>query len=153
MIFFDFSKRTHNTRNSDICYWNKMKNKKYHTLGTVSLSNRQIVEWDRIDIPNTHILDSPLSCLDTGSEVFSLTFLITAVKNTDDHIYSMTPYVFFRFLSCYYSAVDHTIFLSLTKKLYVHWLHDLISSHSSASTVSLNVGYSKLISGSLRIGR
>ena len=32
----------------------KMTNKKYHTVGSVPKSNREMTEDDNIDIPNTH---------------------------------------------------------------------------------------------------
>ena len=38
-------------------YRSKMKNKKYHTVGTVPKSNRKIVERGNIDIHNTEIHD------------------------------------------------------------------------------------------------
>ena len=31
-----------------------MENKKYHTVGTVSKTNRKIIERDKCDIPNTN---------------------------------------------------------------------------------------------------
>jgi len=40
-----------------------MKAKKFHTVGTVSNSNRKIVERGKIDI---QIYDRSLSCLGTG---------------------------------------------------------------------------------------
>jgi len=33
--------------------WNKMKNEKYHTVGTVSKSYKKTVERGKIDTPNT----------------------------------------------------------------------------------------------------
>jgi len=42
-----------------------MKNKKYHTVGTVPKSNRKIVERGKIDIPNTQIYDRSFSWLGT----------------------------------------------------------------------------------------
>ena len=36
-------------------YRSKMKNKKYHTVGTIPKSNRKIVERGKIDTPNIHI--------------------------------------------------------------------------------------------------
>jgi hypothetical protein len=40
-----------------------MKNKKYHTVGTVPKSNRKIVEKSEIDSPNIYIHDHSLSSL------------------------------------------------------------------------------------------
>jgi hypothetical protein len=40
-----------------------MRNKKYLTVGTVSISNWKIVENDKIDTPNTQIHDHSLSCI------------------------------------------------------------------------------------------
>jgi len=42
----------------------KMKNKKYHTVGTVPKSNRKIVERGKVYTPNTQIHDRSLSCED-----------------------------------------------------------------------------------------
>ena len=39
------------------CLPNKVKNKIYHTVGTVPKSNRKITERDTIDTPNTQIHD------------------------------------------------------------------------------------------------
>jgi len=36
---------------------NKMKNKKYHTVGTIPKSNIKFVERGKIDTPNTQIHD------------------------------------------------------------------------------------------------
>jgi hypothetical protein len=40
-----------------VCLPNKVKNKIYHTVGTVPKSNRKITEKDTIDNPNTQIHD------------------------------------------------------------------------------------------------
>jgi len=47
----------------------KMKNKKYHTFGTVPKSKRKITETGNIDIPSTQIHNDPLSWLDTGTSI------------------------------------------------------------------------------------
>ena len=41
---------------SSICH-SKIKNKKYHAVGTFPKSNRKTVERGKIDTPNTHIHD------------------------------------------------------------------------------------------------
>jgi len=41
-----------------------MENQKYHTVGTVPKSNKNIIERGEIDTPNTHIHDRPLSGLE-----------------------------------------------------------------------------------------
>jgi len=43
------------------------KPKKYYTVGTVPKSNRNVVEIDKIDIPNTHIHDCSITWLSTGT--------------------------------------------------------------------------------------
>jgi hypothetical protein len=48
---------------------NKMKNEKYHTVGTVPNSNSKFVERGKFDTSNTHIHDRTLSCLGTGTSV------------------------------------------------------------------------------------
>jgi len=47
----------------------KMKNKKYHTVGTVLKFRRKIVERGKIDIPDTQIYDRSLSWLGTGTSI------------------------------------------------------------------------------------
>jgi len=49
-----------------------MKNKEYHSVGTVPKSNRDIVERGKLDTTNTYIHDRSLSCLGTGG---------TSIKN------------------------------------------------------------------------
>jgi hypothetical protein len=49
----------------------KMKNNKYHTVGTVPKSNRKIVERDKIDTSNTQIHDLSLFWLATGTPMKS----------------------------------------------------------------------------------
>jgi hypothetical protein len=44
-----------------------MKNKKYHTVGTVLILRRQIVERGKIDIHDTQIYDRSISWLGTGT--------------------------------------------------------------------------------------
>ena len=44
---------------------------KYHTVGTVPKSNRQIVETGRIDTPNTQIHDCLLCWLGTDTSIKS----------------------------------------------------------------------------------
>jgi len=48
-----------------------MKNKKYHTVGTIPKSDIKIVERAKIDIPNTQMHDRLLSWLDTGTSIKS----------------------------------------------------------------------------------
>ena len=45
----------------------KMKNKKYHTVGTVQNSNREIVERDKIETRSTHIHNLSLPWFGTGT--------------------------------------------------------------------------------------
>ena len=45
-----------------------MKNKKYHTVGTVPKSNNKIVERCRLSNPNTQMYDFPLSWLGTDTQ-------------------------------------------------------------------------------------
>ena len=49
-------------------YIDKMKNKKYHTVGTVPKSNNKIVERCRLSNPNTQMYDFPLSWLGTDTQ-------------------------------------------------------------------------------------
>ena len=46
-----------------------MKNKKYHTVETVSKSKIKIVETDQIDTPYTQIHDHSLSWFGTGTSI------------------------------------------------------------------------------------
>ena len=46
-----------------------MINKKYHTVGTVSTSNRKIIEKETIDTLNTNIHDRSLPWLGTGTSI------------------------------------------------------------------------------------
>jgi hypothetical protein len=48
---------------------NKRKNKKCHTVETVSKSNQNFIETGKIYTPNTHIHDRSLSLLGTGTSV------------------------------------------------------------------------------------
>jgi hypothetical protein len=48
-----------------------MKNKKYHTVGTIPKSNIKIVERGIMYIPNTQMHDRLLSWLDTGTSIIS----------------------------------------------------------------------------------
>jgi len=43
---------------------NTMKNKRYHTVGTIPKSNIKIADRDKIDASNTQIHERPLSWLD-----------------------------------------------------------------------------------------
>ena len=47
----------------------KIKNKKYHTVGTIPKSNIKIVERGKMYTPNIKIHDRPLSCLGTGASI------------------------------------------------------------------------------------
>jgi len=49
----------------------EMKNKQYHTVGTVPNSNRKIVERVKSDTPNAHIHDCSLSRLGTDISIKS----------------------------------------------------------------------------------
>ena len=51
---------------------NKLKNKKYHTVGTIPKSNRNIAERGKNDSPNTQIHDRALSKLDTDTSIKSV---------------------------------------------------------------------------------
>jgi len=46
-----------------------LKNKKYHTVGTLSKSNRTIVERGKIDTLDIQIHDPSLSWLGTGTSI------------------------------------------------------------------------------------
>ena len=46
-----------------------MKNKKYHTVGTIPRSNIKIIESSKIDTSITLINDHPLSCLGTVTSI------------------------------------------------------------------------------------
>jgi hypothetical protein len=48
-----------------------MKNKKYHTVGTIPKSDIKIVERSKMDTPNTQMVDGLLSWLDTGTSMKS----------------------------------------------------------------------------------
>ena len=48
---------------------NKMKNEKYHTVGTIPKSNIKILERGKIDTPNTQIQDRSLSWFGTGTSI------------------------------------------------------------------------------------
>jgi len=48
-----------------------MKNKKYHTVGTIPKSNIKIVERGKIDTPNTQIQDRSISYHGTGTSIKS----------------------------------------------------------------------------------
>jgi len=48
---------------------NKMKNKIYHTVGTIPTSNIKIVERGTIDTPNTQIHDRPCYWIGTGTSI------------------------------------------------------------------------------------
>ena len=48
-----------------------MKNKKYHTDGTMAKSNIKIVERDQIDTSNRHVDDRSLPWLGTGTSMKS----------------------------------------------------------------------------------
>ena len=50
-------------------YWNKMKSKKYHTVGTIPKSNIKIVKRGKIDTPNTQIHDWSIFWLGTGTSI------------------------------------------------------------------------------------
>ena len=50
---------------------NQMKNKKYHTVGTIPQSNIKIVERAKIDTSNTQIHDSSFSWVGTGTSMES----------------------------------------------------------------------------------
>ena len=50
---------------------NKIINNKYHTVGTILISNRRIVDTDGINTLNTHIHDIPLSRPGTGISLIS----------------------------------------------------------------------------------
>lgn len=50
---------------------NKIINKKYHSVGTIPISNRKIVETDEINTLSTHIHDRPFSWLGTGISLIS----------------------------------------------------------------------------------
>jgi len=52
-----YSSRHTVSKSSHLNLKNKMKNKKYHTAGTVSKSNRKIIERGKIGTPNTQIHD------------------------------------------------------------------------------------------------
>jgi hypothetical protein len=41
--------------------YQKMKNRKYHTVGTVPTSNRKTSEKGKLDTPNTHIHDDKMA--------------------------------------------------------------------------------------------
>jgi len=43
-----------------------MKNKKYHTVGTITKSGMKIVEKAKIDTPSTEMHDRSISWLGTG---------------------------------------------------------------------------------------
>ena len=60
---------------------NKMKNKKYHIVGTILKSNIKIVEWGKIDIPSTQLHDRSLSWLATDTSIES-----GGVKSTENRI-------------------------------------------------------------------
>jgi hypothetical protein len=45
----------------------KMKNKKYHTVGTIPMAKIKIVEGENIDTSNTHIHDCSLAWLGTSN--------------------------------------------------------------------------------------
>jgi len=49
--------------------YQKMKSRKYHTVGTVPTSNRKTSEKGKLDTPNTHIHDSSFSWLDTCTSI------------------------------------------------------------------------------------
>jgi len=48
-----------------------MKNKKYHTVGTIPKSDIKIIESGKIDAPNAQMHDRLLSWLDTGTSIKS----------------------------------------------------------------------------------
>ena len=48
-----------------------MKNKQYHTVGTVLKSNRQVVERGNIDTPNNQIHDRSLFMVGTDTSINS----------------------------------------------------------------------------------
>jgi len=48
-----------------------LKNKKYHTVGTIPKSNRNIAERGKIDSLNTQIHDRTLPKLDTDTSIKS----------------------------------------------------------------------------------
>jgi hypothetical protein len=50
---------------------NNKREKKNTTIGTIPNSNIKIVERGKIDTPNTHINDRPLSWLGTGTTIKS----------------------------------------------------------------------------------
>jgi len=50
-------------------YKNKIQIKKYHTVGTITISYIKIIERGKIDIPNTQIHDRSLSLLGTGTPI------------------------------------------------------------------------------------
>ena len=55
----------------DDVWMNKMKNKKYCTVGTVPKADRKIVDRGKINIPNTHMHVCSLSYLGTGTSIKS----------------------------------------------------------------------------------
>jgi hypothetical protein len=57
-----------------------MINKKYHTVGTVSTSNRKIIEKETIDTLNTNIHDRSLPWLGTDIHDRSLPWLGTGTS-------------------------------------------------------------------------
>ena len=57
-----------------------MKGKKYHTFGTISKSNRKIVERDTIHNTNSEIPDHSHSWLDTDSSITSVYVYLAYVR-------------------------------------------------------------------------
>jgi hypothetical protein len=56
-------------KNSRDQFNDKMKNKKWHTVGTVPISNRNIAERGKINPPNTQIRDCSIYWIGTGTSI------------------------------------------------------------------------------------
>jgi len=65
-----------------------MKNKKYHTVGKVTKSDRNVVERGKTDTINTQIHDRSLSCFGTGTLIKS--GVVNFAESADKHRYPNT---------------------------------------------------------------
>jgi len=97
---------------------NKMKNQKYHIVGTILKSNIKIVERGKIDIPSTQLHDRSLSWLATGTSIES-----GGVKITENRIET-------RYLTAMLYQINIIIYKSLSifclifyLIVYSNWCH------------------------------
>jgi hypothetical protein len=61
---------------------NNVKNKEYHTVGTIPKSNNKVVERSQIGTPNIQIHDRPCSWIGTDTFIKVILYRINKVKQS-----------------------------------------------------------------------